>query len=176
MKIQKTPQTAKKWPKYCLIAAVASLVLCIVLYFVQCFMINSEFAFLKDYYGETFDELYSINMEDSSLTDPIVKQGRAALKFIGTEDECDDFGLLSRYCTDLAFYPNAVRATGEMKLITAAVKGNSGYLWVAYYQRVYDADGNLCRGSGSKDERILSRWTIEKQNGVWTVTKIWEHP
>lgn len=176
MKLRQNVVNAKKWPRYCIYAALGLLALALILFLIYCFSINSEFGGMRDYYGESFDELYVINTVDGDLTDPIVKQGRKALKFIGSEQECEAFGLLSRYCTDLRSYPDAAHATGELELLTASVKGNSGYLWVAYFHKVYDVDGELCHGSGTEDERILSRWTIEKIDGTWTVTKILEHP
>ena len=41
---------------------------------------------------------------------------------------------------------------------------------------VYDTDGNLLCASGSSEERILARWSVEKQDGHWVVTDILEHP
>ncbi len=176
MKLRQNQVKSKKWPRYCIFASLGLLALALILYLTHCFMLNSEFDGVRDYYGEHFDELYIINTVDDEITDPIMKQGRTAMNTVASKQECEAYGLLSRYCTDLTSYPDAVRTTGEMKLLTASVEGNSGYLWVAYYLSAHDAQGALCWSSGTKDERCLARWTIEKIDGIWTVTEILEHP
>ena len=47
---------------------------------------------------------------------------------------------------------------------------------MAYIQQIYDGEGNLLQGSGAEKARILSRWTVEKQNSTWVVTEIREAP
>ena len=167
------PRT-KKWPRYCFYAAVVLLLIAVIIYVIYCQSINSEFGYAEAFYGDRFDELYALSEIDEDIFDPIVKQGRKALEFIGTEEECAAYGVLSRYCTDMQTYPEAHNAKVSIDAIAAATEGRTGYLWVAYTQNIYDAQGTLICESGSEDQRILSRWTVEKIDGVWTVTEVSE--
>lgn len=169
----KQPQTKKKWPRYCFYAAIAMVVLAIILYVIYCQSINSEFGSEKKYFEESFDELYSLATIDDDITDPIVAMGDKALHTIGTGEE---FGLLSRYCIEPEYYPDAVRVEAEIDTVTGAVEKTGGYLWIAYHQEAYDADGELVTASGTEDRRILARWSLELIDGAWTVTAIDEAP
>jgi len=142
-----------------------------VLYVIHCQQINAEFGHNEEFFGQTFDEVYALSDIDGDIVDPLLAMGEDALKTIGTGEE---FGLLERYCID--GYPEAVRAEAEIEAIAAGIEEDSGYLWVAYHQAAYDADDELVTASGTQDSRVLSRWSIEKIDGTWTVTEIKEKP
>ncbi len=173
MNLKGKTQKKKKWPLYCFYAAIAMVVLAGILYFIYCQSISSEFSHNEEYFGEEFDELYSLSNIDSDIADSIIGMGREALRTIGSGES---FGLLERYCIEPEVYPNAARVEAEIEGIAGGTEGDTGYLWIAYHQAVYDADGNTVTASGSKDDRVLSRWSIAKINGAWTVTEIKEKP
>ena len=52
------------------------------------------------------------------------------------------------------------------------MEGDTGYVWIAWWSRSYDADGAVLTSSGNEDQRILTRWTLEKGEIVGCM----EHP
>ncbi|MBE6985459.1 MAG: hypothetical protein E7434_07640 [Ruminococcaceae bacterium] len=176
MNLKHAAPRKKKWPLYCFYAAVAMLLLAGVLYLVFCQNINSEFGHNEEYFGEQFDELYALSGIDEDVFSPILAQGLSALQTIGTQEEISAHGVFSRYGVDLSSYPEAHSVSAKAEALAASIDGNSGYIWVAYVQEVYDAQGELVSASGNEDARILSRWSVEKLDGAWTVTEIKEKP
>ncbi len=176
MPIKKPMKKHNKWPMICLYISVALILFAIGLYIYWCQSLKAEFGYAKDFYGDTFDELFRLGSMDSDISDPIMEDGKNALTFIGADADCDDFEALSRYCVRLSDFPEAASCSYTLDLIASGMKKTYGYLWVAYTQRAYDANGILLTASGTEDERILSRWKIEKIDGDWTVTEIWEMP
>ena len=172
----KNTQPKKKWPRYAFIAAMAMAILAFVLYFWMYVRVDREFSHVSDYYGDYYEELFALSTPDNDMKKEAVIAGTAAMEWIGRESDCETFGLLSRYCTDLEAFPEAHRAKIELEVLAGDTDGNEGYLWVAYTQAVYDEEGTLLTASGSSEERILARWELEKQDGAWTVTSILEHP
>ncbi len=166
----------KTWPRVCFGAAAALVLFALVLYVVYTSRISGEFGDVRSYYGETFDELYELKTLDKEISEPIMAQAEEAFSAICPEEETEKYGLLSRYCTKLESYPRAAQQEHELELLCGGVSGDSGYLWVAYWNRVTDAQGTPVHGSGSEDRRILSRWGIRKLDGQWVVTEILEHP
>ncbi len=163
----------KTWPRYFFVAAGALLAFALIVYVVYTGRIKDEFGYTKDYYGETFDELYALKTVDEDISAPILELAEEAFSTICTEEEAEKFGVLSRFCVKRE---TAAREEHTLELLCGSTKGNSGYLWVAYTQRAYDAQGALLYGSGSENQRILSRWGIQKIDGQWVVTEILEHP
>lgn len=177
MAIQRKQTTAsKRWPRYCLIAALVMVVIAAVLYFWAYFTVDSEFRGVSSYYGAHYEELFSLSTPDKDMKDEILRQGEEALSFIGSKEACAAFGILAPYCTDTESYEGASRVEYTLEHLAGKTDDEGSYLWVAYTQRVYDTDGNLLCASGSSEERILARWSVEKQDGHWVVTDILEHP
>lgn len=169
----KNTQPKKKWPRYAFIAAMAMAIIAAVLYLWMYIRIDREFSGVSDYYGDYYEELFALSTPDNDMKKEAMTAGSAALEFVGSETEREAFGLLSRYC---ASQPGAQKAEAELEVLAGKTDGNTGYLWIAYVQRIYDAEGNLLAASGSSEERILARWELEKLDGTWKVTEILEHP
>lgn len=160
----------KPWIKYCFFGAIALLVLAGVLYAVLYISLDSEFHQYEDYFGDHYSEIFSIS-DNSDKAEPILKLAKEAFSFVGSEEEAKaQFGLLSRYCC------TGASQKYTLDHIVSDFDGGSGYVWVAYTQKIYDAEGSLLCASGSEDKRVLSRWTVEKTDGTWRVTEILEHP
>lgn len=80
------------------------------------------------------------------------------------------YGKLALYCQGDRGHASE---SHTLRLLTAHVFGDKGYLWVYYSQETHKANGDL--GSGSW--RIYSLWQIEKnESGAWEVVRIREHP
>ena len=173
MNLKNKSPKKKQWPRYCLYAAAGLLLLAGILYVIYCQSINSEFAHNEDYFGESFDELYGLPSIDTDIADTLAVQAKQAMQTIGTGE---DFGTFALYCINPAQYPEASTAKASVDILTGEIAGSKGYLWVAYHQEVYNANGALVTASGSDDARVLSRWSIEKRDGKWTVTEIREKP
>ena len=170
MALYKTGKNPKKWPRICLYIAIGLIVFAIGLYVYLCQSINAEFESYKEFYGEAYDELYSLSNADKDVRSEIHALGKEAFEFLGTQEECDAFGKLSRYCVNLTQMPEAARCGYTLDLIASGAQGDVGYIWVAYTQTVCDAEGNVLSSVGTEDARCLSRWTIQKIDGKWTVT------
>lgn len=176
MNLKSKEPKRKKWPLYCFYAAAVLLALAFVIYFTHTNSLDDEFGHTERWFGSQLDEIYDLYDIDDDISEPLLKQGKAALTFIGTAQECEDFGLLSRWCISLEYYPDAASVTATLDCIAARTEDNTGYMWVAYRQKALDKNGELVCSSGSKDERILARWSIEKIDGKWCITEIKEGP
>lgn len=166
MAIKRTSKQKPKWAKICLYISLALIVFAVGLYIYFRTSISSEFGYAKGFYGDTFDELFSMASIDSDISSPILAEARSALTYIGTDTE--SFGELARYCPG----EGADKATCTLDFIAGGMEKGIGYLWVAYTQQIFDADGTQIASYGSEGQRVLSRWTIKMLNGVWTVTEI----
>ena len=62
-----------------------------------------------------------------------------------------------------------------MDVLNAGISGNTGHLWLAYIREVTDANGKVLESLGSEHTRILSRWSLEQQEGTWVITEIQEN-
>ena len=60
--------------------------------------------------------------------------------------------------------------------ITGKVSGDNAYLWIKYWQRVYDTTGKEIMGRGSQKEMIKVRIAAEEQDGKWVATKTMQGP
>lgn len=87
------------------------------------------------------------------------------------EENHETYGLLARYATASSY--NAASESHSLKLLSAHLDAEKGYLWVYYSSEAFDEKGNTVCGSW----KIPSLWTVEKDAaGIWTVVKIKEHP
>ena len=168
MALNKSIKKPKKWPRICMYIALGLIVIAIGLYSYLCAMVYSEFGAMKDYYGEKFDELYSLDSLSGEITDAVVSDVEVAFSYTGNDTE--QFGLLSRYCM-----PDAIKHVFKVDLLASGTAGSERYVWIAYTSKAYDGEGNLVI-AGSEDNRCLARLTIETIDGELTVTKILEHP
>lgn len=173
-RMQKSMKKPKKWPKICLYMALGLIVVAFGIYFYLCYDIYDEFGATKEFYGEKFDELYSLDSLSSEITDAVMDDVKEAFSYMGTETE--QFGPLSRYCISTEYFPDAVKHEFTVDLVASGTSDSEKYMWIAYARTAYDADGNIETLSGTKDERCLARLTIENIDGVYTVTEILEHP
>ena len=173
MNISNNAKQKPKWTVYCFFAAIILAVVAAGLYFSYRQSISSEFGHNEAYFGEAFEELYAMSDTDTDFVQPTIDKAYQALTNIGAGEE---FGLLSRYCIDPSVYPEASQVEAELEMICVSKDGNEAYVWVAYHQSVYAEDGALVTASGTKDSRILSRWSLENVNGEWTISEIKEKP
>lgn len=175
-KIQK-PIRTKPWIRYCFMAAAGLLLLAAVLYGWMYMSIDREFGFSKAYFGEVYSELFELKSPDKTMKKTVETQAEEAFSFVGSRQEAEErFGALAGYCALVEQYPEAVSVDFTLDILAGDTEGNTGYLWVAYTQRIYDAEGELLAASGSEDHRCLARWTVQKTEGVWQVTEIRQNP
>ena len=162
-------KNTKPWVKRCFLLALVLLLFAGVLYAVHYISLDREFNHNKKHFGEeTYSEIFAIDGEADGA-DEILRLGREAFSCVGDDAEAS-FGILSRYCC------SAASQEFTLEHIASKTDGKSGYVWVAYTVKGYAADGTLAYAGGSEDGRILSRWSVEKQNGAWIVTAIDEAP
>ena len=157
MKKQKKP-----WTRTCLIASAALFLLAGLFYACHYMKLDREFGSVSDGYGEHYSEIFSFPSGDEPTE--FLEQVEAAFRTVG---DGQDLGLLSRYaCTQ------GVRQDFDYECITYSVKDGTGYVWIAWWVKCYDAEGAFVSGSGSEDHRILTRWELE--NGE--IVACMEHP
>lgn len=166
-RMNRTPKAKKKWPKYCLIAAVVLLIFAASLFVYHCHSLRSEFGYAEDFYGEAFDELYVLGEADD-LYRPLKAEALAAMTSVGGKEE---HGIFGRYCVE---NEEAVEVKATIDALVTSTSGARGYVWVAYTQCAYDKDGNIIFQYGTENARKISRWRIEKIDGKWVVTEISE--
>lgn len=171
---RKQAKPMSPWIKYCMIAAAALLVLAGVLYAVRYISLDREFHYNVKSFGEdTYGEIFALQ-DSKDNAEPILELGEEAFSFMGAKEEAEErFGLLSRYSvTD----NKAASQECSLDYIISKVDEKSGYVWVAYTRSILDSEGQLLSSSGTEDQRILARWSVEKQNDQWVVTRIQEAP
>ena len=125
----------------------------------------------KDYFGEPYEELiHPMSFKDKGQATEIMGMIDDAFTFVGNKDEAvDKFGELSRYSvTD----DDSVAEEHNLKLITADLNGNKGYLWFAYTQDAMNSDGQHTHGSSD----VLVRAELEKNTQGWIIVDTREHP
>lgn len=89
------------------------------------------------------------------------------------EENEAEYGLLARYATSTDSYPDAAYSEYSLKLWSAHLDENEGWIWVCYSADTFDRDDNRIRGSVD----IPALWKVEKNDsGEWTVVQIREHP
>lgn len=127
----------------------------------------------EDFYGkETYAELKkACSAEDLEALQPVLDLAEEAFSYLGNDDDeaHEKFGKLGRYSIS---HKGLFSETHIAEFITARLEDNDGYMWIIYSQAGYNKDGEVLCGSGS----VKSRWTLEKIDGEWVVTKILEHP
>ena len=163
------------WIKYCIIAAGLLLIFAGLLYIYRYISLDREFhSNIRFFEEETYEEIFALT-DTKTEAESVMEQAEKAFSFIGTEEEAaEQFGALSRYsCTD----SGAVSEEHTLDYIISKIGDTGGYIWVAYTQVALDPGGEAVSGSGSEKQRILSRWTVEKdRDGQWMVTEIQEAP
>lgn len=83
------------------------------------------------------------------------------------------YGELSRYASSIESYPDTVKVKYSLKLWSAHLYKNEGYLWVYYSQEGLDKNGEVTNGS----HEIPSLWKVKKDaKEKWKVVEIKEHP
>ena len=124
----------------------------------------------EDFYGkETYAELQiECTAEDRAAIQPVLDFADEAFSYLGDGDKYELFGKLGLYSYNN--YKDVVSENHGIDFLTAKLDGDSGYLWIEYFQEGYDETGELTTGSWS----IKSRWTLEKSNGEWVVTDVLE--
>ena len=134
---------------------------------------EGERKYELDYFGEeTYSELREeISDEDREELQLVMELADEAFSsFPDNEDSAKSkYGALWLY-TGYDRDPNTCAEKHSLELETGNVSGNSGYVWVIYTQEYFDQNGKLLAGSW----KVRSRWTVEKQNDEWKVTKISE--
>ena len=83
------------------------------------------------------------------------------------------YGKLSEYASSIESYPETVKTKYSLKLWSAHLGKNEGYLWVYYSQEGLDINGEIDYGTWN----IPSLWNGKKAvKGNWVVTEIKDHP
>ncbi len=159
--------------RFCLYAGIGLMALSGILYGYYYMTLDREFYHQQSFFGkETYKELFTLEQNQDKFKDRL-QEAREALAFVGTEEEAQEtFGILAHYCTTAE---NVAESRYTMDIINAGISGDKGFVWIAYTQESLDADGNILESLGSPDSRILSRWSLEKQNDTWVITEIQEN-
>ncbi|MBR4866733.1 MAG: hypothetical protein IKU11_08590 [Clostridia bacterium] len=131
-------------------------------------------AYVKDYYGDSYQELLRPTPLAGYIAGKqvISQADKAFSSFLDRESAEACFGMLGRYCIHSDSYPEAIRQTHNLRMLAAHTNHDSGYVWVRYTSKAYDREGIMVTGSSN----VYSRWTLERQDGIWVVTSIQEHP
>lgn len=98
---------------------------------------------------------------------PLVQNAKSVFL---NEISSNDQYCLERY--DTSRYGVNVQRKVTLFPLLAFHNFHQGYVYIYYSNGVYDDNRNLLHGSTS----ILSKWIIEKVNGVWRVIDIVEAP
>lgn len=125
----------------------------------------------EKYFGNQYKEiLHIMSFQDKIKANEIMRKVDSAFSFIGESDAADSiYAELSRYCvTD----EDAVRENHNLRLVTAELDKETGYIWFVYNQKAFDGNNQIT--SGSSD--ILVRATVIKTDDEWKVIDTKEHP
>lgn len=126
----------------------------------------------EDFYGkETYAELQiECTAEDRIAVQPVLDYADEVFSYLGDGDKYELFGKLGIYSYNN--YSDVVSETHGIDFLTAKLNGDSGYLWIKYFQEGYDETGECTTGSWE----CKSRWSLKKTDGEWVVSDILEHP
>lgn len=84
-----------------------------------------------------------------------------------------EYGLLARYATATDSYGDTAYSKHTLKLWSAHLDENEGWIWVHYSSAAYNHDGSKARASAD----IPALWRVERNDrGEWEVVQIREHP
>lgn len=123
------------------------------------------------FFGEKLSELeIECTPEDRIAIQPVLDFADEAFSYLGDVDSHELFGELGIYSYNN--YSDVISETHGIDFLTAKLNGDSGYLWIKYFQEGYDETGERTTGSWE----CKSRWSLEKINGEWVVTDVLEHP
>lgn len=133
-------------------------------------------GFIPDFYSqeEIRKVMYIGTPWDRSDAKDVMELANQAFSDCGNSEAENDnkYGKLSRYASSSDIYPETVETKYSLKLWSAHLSKNEGYLWVYYSQEGINAEGETDYGSFG----IPSLWKVEKDaNGKWVVTEIKEH-
>ncbi|MBQ6273830.1 MAG: helix-turn-helix domain-containing protein [Oscillospiraceae bacterium] len=185
---QQQQEKRKKKLRRCLTALAALILLALLLYQFPIYYVLRVWN--PSYYstGEIELLMFRGTRRDQQLGKETTALAETAFSTLGlSREEAEErFGALAWYCYCTDYYPEAVSQEHVLQLWTArfpregdSVDGFSShaYVWVCYWQRAFDENGDLVSGSGSEKEPIPSLWILERQgDGSWKVIEIKEHP
>ena len=188
-KAEETNSNSRRKSKKIPLAVIGSLIcILLVIWLAVSFFSNhsddNSFPFGEDehiwelnWFGEeTYSELHeNCSDEDINELQPLLDDIEHAFSSIyaTTEEAKKDLGKLWVFSVNR---DDAAREEHQIYFITGKVSGDNAYLWIKYWQRVYDATGKEIMGSGSQKEMIKVRITAEKQDGKWVATKTMQGP
>lgn len=148
-------------------------ILCVILFVVMVISLSAcgkgVSTLVKHYGQEKVDEMEIECTDEAQLTvaNALVAKAKNVMSYCGSGDGVDteNCGALERY---YFFDEKAVKAEVLIELVTTKQENGKGYIWVKYSANYYDEDDKLIMGKAE----AYSRWDIEQQDGVWTVTAI----
>ena len=160
--------------KTVILSVIALLIILVVNFPVYRLIVLS--GFLPDYYSEEEirKAMYIGTPWDRAAVKDVMNLANEAFSDCGhSEDENDKkYGELSRFASSSDIYPETVKTEYSLKLWSAHLDENKGWLWVYYSQEGIDAEGETDYGSFG----VPSLWRVEKDaDGNWIVTDIKEH-
>ena len=127
----------------------------------------------EEFFGkETYAELkFACSDEDFEAVQPVLDLAEEAFSYLGNDkDEAyKKFGKLGYYSIS---HKGLFSESHTLDFITARLDNNSGYMLIVYSQTGYEKNDKLLCGSGG----VKARWTLEKTDSEWVVTKTLEHP
>lgn len=84
----------------------------------------------------------------------------------------EKYGLLAYYAIATDVYDDVAFNKHSLKLLSAHLDKDRGWIWVYYSSEAFHYDGSLAYGSSGP-----SLWTVERDdNGEWVVVQIHEPP
>ncbi len=151
----------------------------ILIYGAWCTYLHLQFSPEENYFGkQTYREIFQItSLPDRKIALSLMGQIDDAFAFIGASKISESsFGALSNFSTDTNNFPQATCEEHHIKLISASFNDDQGYLWFAYFNRVYNESHMLLAGAGTPQQMVLVRLCLVNTNGQWKVTDFREHP
>lgn len=170
----------KFWKRACIIALAVCLAVAIAVMALQIFPVYRVFQ-------NDWDNTFTISERkmlafigtpsDRKVAKSVINQAEIVFSDISHtyEENMEKYGVLGRYAFQshmFGEYFDAVAEKHEIKLLSARIYGNHGYMFVEYSHEAIDSKGETVSGSWD----IVSLWEIEKDsNGDWFVINIKEH-
>lgn len=121
------------------------------------------------FFGEKLSELQiECTAEDRFAVQPVLDLADEAFSYLGDGDSRELFGKLGWYSYNN--YSGVVSEKHIIDFLTAKLDGDSGYLWIKYFQTGYDETGESITGAWG----VKVRLSLEKTDGKWVVSDILE--